>query len=179
MLTQIARISVVLALCASATPLAAQAPSPAPATTSTQSLSPLGGTFALPAYGGFGGTLTYGNNDAQAGSVRLTLSTQHPPGSLPGTSSPLIGTSLAYLTASFSPTVVFSNGIGVTSLTLPPNVSAGGHSFVYHLYDLSNAQYLSTTTGTPSGDSSVTFGRPTGNMTVTGGHTFLVVFQML
>jgi len=181
MLRHLARLGLALAFALNATPLCAQtpAPSPSPATSSTQSLSPLGGSLALPAYGGYGGKISYTNTDVQAASVTLTMSTQPPPGPSIFALDSALGTSLVYLTAVFSPTIRFSGGIGVTSFTLPPNVSASGHSFVFHLYDLTTAQYLNTTPGAPSSNSSVAFPQAISNAPVPGGHVFLVVLQML
>jgi hypothetical protein len=149
-----------------------------PVATSSQKLAPGGGTVTLPAFGEYGGTLTYASGARVDTSITLTMSTTLPPGTpkvLPGN---VVGKPLVYLTVVFSQNVTFLGAVGITSMTVPSSTPVAGHTFAYAAYDLSGPTYVSTTNGTIAPDGLIHFAMPAFDVeTVAGGKTYLIVLS--
>ena len=132
---------------------------------STQSVSSGGGRFTIPPCGGSTGKITYGTNNAPAGTtVTLESYTTNPAPSNCG--SPTGETVVAYVTAlgtSSAGSITYNNAKKKSQIKNP----AFKPSMTFHLYGYAfGAQVLSEAIGSPNSKGVLTFASPLNGQTI-------------
>jgi outer membrane protein assembly factor BamB len=141
----------------------------------TVTISASGGSFALPQYGGFRGTVTYNANNAASGAT-LTL-TNSGTNNLLGAPLPTTGTPVLYLEASIGAASRVAFESGSNAMSLKSEQFLNGGDFEIDAYEGSK-EVASYAAGTPT-NRTLTFQTPFSGLSIHSGHPLTVEVVLL